>query len=104
MTGHGEEKLVCICASVDGYRIKRRGCTVHQEKDREYWAKVDMEAKTETDSYVDIVFSGPPSHANGPRFVEVEDSSGQSIRYGYWKERDDGYWVLRVPRGMGEDI
>jgi len=43
---------------------------------------------------IDIVFDGPPSHESG-RFVEVEDSSGRSIRFGEWIKRDDGYWVLR---------
>lgn len=47
---------------------------------------------------VDIVFDGPPSHESG-RFVEVENTeTGESINYGEWIERDDGYWVLRMPR------
>ncbi len=45
---------------------------------------------------IDIVFDGPPSHESG-RFVEVEDNSGASINFGEWVERDDGYWVLRIP-------
>ena len=45
---------------------------------------------------VDIVFDGPPGPVAG-RFVEVEDESGASIRFGEWVERDDGYWVLRIP-------
>ena len=46
--------------------------------------------------YIDIVFDGPPSHESG-RFVEVEDATGRSIRFGEWVERADGYWVLRLP-------
>jgi len=46
-------------------------------------------------SYVDIVFDGPPAHESG-RFVEVEDSSGKSIKFGEWIKRDD-FWVLRIP-------
>ena len=46
--------------------------------------------------YIDIVFDGPPSHESG-RFVEVEDDSGTSIKFGEWVERPDGYWVLRIP-------
>ena len=46
--------------------------------------------------HIDIVFDGPPSHESG-RFVEVEDQTGKSIRFGDWVERDDGYWVLRFP-------
>lgn len=47
-------------------------------------------------AYIDIVFDGPPSHHAG-RFVEVEDDRGVSIRVGSWVQRDDGYWVLRLP-------
>src|SRR5690606_20817451 len=47
-------------------------------------------------SFIDIVFDGPPEH-NAPRFVEVEDEHGAGIRAGDWLQRDDGYWVLRIP-------
>lgn len=46
--------------------------------------------------FIDIVFDGPPGKVTG-RFVEVENQAGQSISIGEWIERDDGYWVLRVP-------
>lgn len=46
--------------------------------------------------YVDIVFDGPPGPTAG-RFVEVEDSSGASIKLGEWIKRDDDFWVLRIP-------
>lgn len=48
------------------------------------------------DDFVDIVFDGPPGHETG-RFVEVEDNKRRSIRYGEWIQRDDGFWVLRIP-------
>ena len=44
---------------------------------------------------IDIVFDGPPSHESG-RFVEVENSTGKSIKFGDWVQRADGYWVLRI--------
>ena len=47
--------------------------------------------------HIDIVFDGPPAPESG-HFVEVEDSSGHSIRFGEWVERPDGYWVLRIPK------
>lgn len=47
-------------------------------------------------SYIDIVFDGPPSHESG-RFVEVESADGQSIKFGEWVERPDGFWALRIP-------
>jgi len=47
-------------------------------------------------TFVDIVFDGPPG-PEGPRFVEVEDHHGQSISFGEWVERPDGYWALRIP-------
>lgn len=50
-----------------------------------------------TGRYVDIVFNGPPADRPA-EFVEVEDADRRSIRYGEWVERDDGYWVLRIPR------
>ena len=45
---------------------------------------------------VQIVFDGPPSHHAG-RFVEVEQG-GKSIKFGEWKEREDGFWVLELPK------
>ena len=45
---------------------------------------------------VDIVFDGPPGHKSG-RFVEVENEEGASVSVGEWVERDDGFWVLRMP-------
>ncbi len=42
------------------------------------------------------MFDGPPGPVAG-RFVEVEDDAGASINFGEWVERDDEYWVLRVP-------
>jgi hypothetical protein len=47
--------------------------------------------------HVDIVFTGPPG-PEPPGFIEVEDDQGRSIQYGEWIERDDGSWVLRLPR------
>lgn len=47
-------------------------------------------------TYVDIVFDGPPAHESG-RFVEVEDFQGKSISPWNWVQREDGYWVLRIP-------
>jgi len=47
--------------------------------------------------YIDIVFDGPPG-PEGPRFVEVEDEQGRSIKVGEWLQRPDGYWVLRIPK------
>jgi hypothetical protein len=53
-------------------------------------------ARAPATSHVDIVFDGPPG-PDAPRFVEVEDEWGRSIRYGEWIERDDGAWALRIP-------
>lgn len=46
--------------------------------------------------HIDFVFDGPPG-PEGPRFVEVENEEGKSIRVGRWLERDDGFWVIRIP-------
>lgn len=48
------------------------------------------------DDYIDILFDGPPSHESG-RFVEVENSEQESIDFGKWIDRGDGYWALRIP-------
>jgi len=45
--------------------------------------------------YVDIVFDGPPGPESG-RFVEVENAAAESIKFGQWTKRPDGYWVLRI--------
>ena len=55
-----------------------------------------MEAAAHEVELVDVVFDGPPGHVAG-RFVEVENSDGQSVRVGEWVQRPDGYWVLRMP-------
>ena len=46
--------------------------------------------------YIDIVFDKPPGPESG-RFVEIETEERKSIRFGRWMQRDDGYWVLRIP-------
>jgi hypothetical protein len=61
--------------------------------ERQGWRSPVRAAAT---SFVDIVFDGPPG-PQAPRFVEVEDDEGRSIRYGVWVQRDDGTWVLQVP-------
>lgn len=48
--------------------------------------------------YIDIVFDGPPDH-HAPQFIEVEDATGHSIRFGEWVERADGSWALRIRSG-----
>lgn len=45
--------------------------------------------------YIDIVFDSFPSH-EAPRFVEVEDNAGKSLRVGEWLRRSDGQCVLRI--------
>jgi hypothetical protein len=52
--------------------------------------------------YLHIVFDGPPGPEAG-RFVEVEDDTGKSVRFGEWVQREDGYWVLRVARPAPEE-
>lgn len=44
---------------------------------------------------INIVFDGPPS-ATAPRFIEVKNDNGESIRVGEWVERKDGLWTLRI--------
>ncbi len=46
-------------------------------------------------THIDIVFDGPPSHKSG-RFVEVENATGTSIKFGEWVKRQDGFWALRI--------
>jgi len=48
--------------------------------------------------YIDIVFDGAPDlQAGAGRFVEVEDSAGNSIKVGRWiEEPETGYWRLRI--------
>ena len=47
-------------------------------------------------AYVDLLFTDPPGPDTEAAFVEAEDPSGRSIRFGEWLEREDGYWVLRI--------
>lgn len=46
--------------------------------------------------YVDVVCDGFPN-PDGPRFIELENESGHSIKYGQWIKRADGQHVLRIP-------
>ena len=40
-----------------------------------------------------IIFNKPPGPEAG-RFIEVETSSGESVRVGEWTRRRDGLWAL----------
>lgn len=48
---------------------------------------------------INIIFDGPPDH-HGPRFVEIENDKGESIRIGDWepdpRPEHEGYWRLRI--------
>lgn len=52
-------------------------------------------------SAINIIFDGPPG-PHGPRFVEVEDDAGNSVRVGDWAEHQpegyehEGFWRLRI--------
>lgn len=45
-------------------------------------------------AFIDIRFDGPPSH-EAPRFIEVEDPAGASVKVGEWIN-DGGEWLLRI--------
>lgn len=47
-------------------------------------------------SPVYIIFDGPPGH-DMPRFVEIENADGHSVKAGEWLQRPDGFWALRFP-------
>ena len=47
--------------------------------------------------YIDIVFAGGP-FPEPLQLIEVQDESRRSIKVGTMLRRDDGYWVLRIPR------
>jgi len=40
------DEPVCTCPRTDGFRIKRRGCPAHAEKDAAYWASRDKPVPT----------------------------------------------------------
>lgn len=50
---------------------------------------------------INIIFDGHPG-PEGPRFVEIEDDNGKSVRIGDWSEHKpegyehEGYWQLRI--------
>jgi hypothetical protein len=56
--------------------------------------RIDRMLAETSQSYLDIVFDGPPGPESG-RFIEVEDPQGRSTGFGEWMQRPDGYWVLR---------
>jgi len=54
------------------------------------------EARGERKQEIHLVFDGPPEHVAG-RFVEAENSAGESISVGRWEQRGE-YWHLIIPR------
>jgi len=54
------------------------------------------EARAERKQEIHLVFDGPPEHVAG-RFVEAENSAGESISVGRWEQRGE-YWHLIIPR------
>lgn len=52
-------------------------------------------------SAINVIFDGHPG-PEGPRFVEIEDDHGKSIRIGDWSEHQpegyehEGFWKLRI--------
>ena len=44
---------------------------------------------------VNVVFDGPPPHEPG-RFVEFGTDEGRSVKVGEWRQRPDGWSVLRI--------
>ena len=58
--------------------------------------EAERDALLAEQTFVDIVFDGPPSRESG-RFIEVENMSGASVGIGEWVDRGNGYWALRIP-------
>ena len=52
-----------------------------------------------SNKYIDIVFDKLPG-PKGCQFIEVEDETGKSIRFGEWIERDDGFVALRITESV----
>lgn len=50
--------------------------------------------------YTDIVFADRPG--NALEFIEVEDETGASIKFGEWVARPDGYRAIRVMNAIIE--
>ena len=79
------------------YTICKR-CDCDGECEMEAFEKrLRQEERGKCAQQIDIVFDGPPGPESG-RFIEVEDASGRSIRFGEWLQRTDGFWVLRIAR------
>lgn len=79
---------------LDGYRLACLGPAIFAKERRELAAQQPAVAEE-----LDIVFDGPPGPEAG-RFVEVE-VEGRSVSAGQWFQREDGYWVLRIPSTCG---
>ncbi len=77
-------------AAADRIRAALRG---QAERDA---LKAEVERLREAQTYLDVVFDGPPSHESG-RFVEVENLEGFSVGAGEWINRGNGFWALRLP-------
>ena len=44
---------------------------------------------------INIIFEGPPPPM-APRFINVENDFGESIKCGEWIYNDDGTWTLKI--------
>lgn len=60
------------------------------------YVEATREPPAPKEAYLDVVFDGPPSHVSG-RFVEVENPAGASVKAGWWIDRGNGLWALRIP-------
>lgn len=69
-------------------RVARAAVLAYREEGAGRWARGFSQR-------VDVVFDGPPDH-EGPRFIEVEDMEGKSLKAGDWIERPNGQWALRL--------
>lgn len=70
--------------------------TIEQRTEQRDALKAEVERLRAAQTYLDVVFDGPPSHESG-RFVEVENLEGFSVGAGEWIDRGNGFWALRLP-------
>ncbi len=80
----------CTCPRTDGYRIKRRGCAAHAEKDAAHWQKID-DRKFGTDS---------PHEPSDEFVVQAFAEGARSL----WPDSRDPGWHVTFRRWLDEQM
>lgn len=91
--GERMAESACICPRTDGYRIKRRGCSAHAEKDAGYWREQDGPQ--------------PDAHPMVTAVRDYLDNAGitpETLRYAATHEALCRSWIYDLLTGLADTL